>query len=63
MSLNSMSQENIYPQARNDGRGVVHNVHDTWLTVVAQTCGAHQGAVGTSAGFEASGDLQMAGEK
>ena len=31
--------------------------------MVAQTCGAHQGARVTSAGFEASGGLQMAGEE
>ena len=40
-------------------------MHDTWLTgaMVARACGAHQGAGETSAGFEASGDLQMAGEE
>ena len=30
---------------------------------MAQTCGAHQGARVTSAGFEASGGLQMAGKE
>ena len=40
-------------------------MHDTQLTgaMVAQTCGAHQGARVTLAGFEASGGLQMAGEE
>ena len=38
-------------------------MHDMQLTVVAQTCGAHQGAVGMLADFEASGDLQMAGKE
>ena len=40
-------------------------MHDTRLTgaMVAQTCGTHQGARVMSAGFEASGGLQMAGEE
>ena len=40
-------------------------MHDTQLTgsMVAQTCGAHQGVRVTSAGFEVSGNLQMAGEE
>ena len=46
-------------------RGVAHDMHDTRLTgaMVAQTCGAHQGAEVTSAWFEASGDLQLANEE
>ena len=52
-------------QARDNERGVEHNVHDTWLTgaMVVQTCGMHQGAEVTSAWFEASGDLQSVNEK
>ena len=52
-------------QARDDERGVEHNVHDTRLTgaMVVQTCGAHQGAEVTSAWFEVSGDLQLANEE
>ena len=40
-------------------------MHDTRLTgaMVACTCRAHQEAGETSAGFEASGDLQTAGEE
>ena len=40
-------------------------MHDMWLTgaMVAQTCGAHQGAEVTSAWFEVSGDLQSANEE
>ena len=40
-------------------------MHDMQLTgaMVVQTCGAHQGARVTLAGFEASGGLQMAGKK
>ena len=40
-------------------------MHDTRLTgaMVARACGAHQGAEVTSAGFEASGDLQTASEE
>ena len=40
-------------------------MHDTQLTgaMVAQTCGAHQGAEVTSAWFEVSGDLQSANEE
>ena len=39
--------------------------HDTRLTgaMVARACGAYQGAEVTSAGFEASGDLQTASEE
>ena len=60
-----MSKRNLCPRARDDERGVEHNVHDTQLTgaMVAQTCGAHQGAEVTSAWFEASGDLQSANEE
>ena len=40
-------------------------MHDTQLTgaMVAQTCGAHQGAEVTLAWFEASGDLQSANKE
>ena len=40
-------------------------MHDMQLTgaMVVQTCGAHQGARVMSAGFEASGGLQMAGKE
>ena len=40
-------------------------MHDTRLTgaMVAQTCGVHQGARVTSAGFKVSGGLQMAGKE
>ena len=31
--------------------------------MVVRACGTHQGAGEMSAGFEASGDLQMAGEE
>ena len=53
------------PQARDDERGVKHNMHDTRLTgaMVAQTCGVHQGAEVMSAWFEASRDLQLANEE
>ena len=53
------------PQARDDERGVEHDMHDTRLTgaMVAQTCGAHQGAEVTSAWFEASRDLQLVNEE
>ena len=63
MSINSLNvRESVCPRARDDGRGVEHDVHDTRLTgaMVARTCGAHQGAEVTSAWFEASGDLQSA---
>ena len=55
-------QRSVWLRARNGGRSVEHNVHDTWLTgaMVARTCGAHQGAGETSAGFEANGDLMAA---
>ena len=51
--------------AGNGAQGVEHDVHDTWLTgaMVARACGAHQGAELTSAGFEASRDLQSASEE
>ena len=60
-----MSKRNLCPRARDDERGVKHDMHDTWLTgaMVAQTCGAHQGAEVTSAWFEVSGDLQSANEE
>ena len=60
-----MSKRNLCPRARDDEQGVEHDVHDTRLTgaMVAQTCGAHQGAEVTSAWFEASGDLQLANEE
>ena len=53
------------PRARDDERGVEHDVHDMWLTgaMVVQTCGTHQGAEVTLAWFEASGDLQLANEE
>ena len=66
MSINSLNvRESVCPRARDDGRGVEHDVHDTWLTgaMVARTCGAHQGAEVTSAWFEVSGDLQSANEE
>ena len=66
MSINSLNvQESVCPRARDDGRGVAHNVHDTRLTgaMVAQTCGAHQGAGATLACFEASGDFQSANKE
>ena len=58
-------QRNIWPRTRNGGRHVEYDVHDTRLTgaMVARACGAHQGAEVTSAGFEASGDLQTASEE
>ena len=61
MSINSLNvQESMCPRARDDGRGVAHDVHDTQLTgaMVAQTCGAHQGAGAMLVYFEASRDLQ-----
>ena len=60
-----MSKRNLCLQARDNERGVGHNVHDTWLTgaMVAQTCGTHQGAEVMSAWFEASGDLQLVDEE
>ena len=66
MSINSLNvQESVCPRARDDGRGVEHDVHDTRLTgaMVARTCGAHQGAGATSTCFEASGGLQSANEE
>ena len=53
------------PRARDNERGVEHDVHDMQLTgaMVAQTCGAHQRAEVTSAWFKASGDLQSANEE
>ena len=53
------------PRVRDNERGVKHDVHDTQLTgaMVAQTCGAHQGAEVTSAWFEASGGLQLANKE
>jgi hypothetical protein len=40
-------------------------VHDMWLTraMVAQGCGAHQGAGVTLVGFGANRDLQTASEE
>ena len=60
-----MCKRNLCPRARDNKRGVKHDVHDTQLTgaMVAQTCGAHQGAEVTSAWFEASGDLQSANKE
>ena len=66
MSINSLNvRESVCPRARDDGRGVEHDVHDTRLTgaMVARTCGTHQGAEVMSAWFEASGDLQSANEE
>ena len=43
MSINSLNvQESVRPRARDDGRGVEHDMHDTRLTgaMVACTCGA-----------------------
>ena len=59
-----MSQE-TYGRARNDRRGVEHDVYDTRLTgaTVARVCSAHQGAGVTSAWFEANGDLKTASER
>ena len=50
MSINGLNvQEKLCPRARDDERGVAHDVHDTRLTgaMVARTCGAHQGAGAT----------------
>ena len=60
-----MCKRNLCPRARDNKRGVEHDVHDTRLTgaMVAQTCGVHQGAEVTSAWFEVSGDLQSANEE
>ena len=66
MSINSLNvQESMCLQVRDDGRGVMHIVHDMRLTgaMVAQTCGAHQGAGVTLVCFEASGDLQSANKE
>ena len=66
ISINSLNvQESVCLQVRDNGRGVMHNVHDTWLTgaMVAQTCGTHQGAGVTLVCFEASGDLQSANKE
>ena len=58
-------QEKLVSASEGRWRGVAHDVHDMRLTgaMVAQTCGAHQGAEVTSAWFEASGDLQSANEE
>ena len=66
MSINSLNvRESVCPRARDDGRGVEHDVHDTRLTgaMVARTCGAHQGAGVTLTCFEASGGLRSANEE
>ena len=60
-----MCKRNLCPRARDNKRGVEHDVHDMRLTgaMVAQTCGTHQGAEVTSAWFEVSRDLQSANEE
>ena len=66
MSINSLNvRESVCPRARDDERGVEHDVHDTRLTgaMVARTCGAHQGAGATLTCFEASGGLRSANEE
>lgn len=66
MSLyNSMSNRSAWPRARNGGRGVAHDMHDTWLirAMVAHTCGAHQGAGVTLAHLQVNGNLMAVGEE
>ena len=66
MSINSLDvRESVCPRARDDERGVEHDVHDTRLTgaMVARTCGAHQGAGATLTCFDASGGLRSANEE
>ena len=66
MSLySSMSNRSAWPRARNGGRGVAHDMHDTRPTraMVAHTCGAHQGAGVTLARLQVNGDLMVAGEE
>ena len=60
-----MSKRNLCLQARDNERGVEHDVYDTQLTgaMVAQTCGTHQGAEMTLAWFETSRDLQSANKE